>query len=253
MKVMPDAVGLPEAGREHLLPYASINFNAMGPKNALYEQAVAQGGDAAQWVARQCRRENLGPRGFGAQIYEAMDRGELEEEEAQLLVRVFLSAALDTTIYGIGLGVHAFACFPAQWDALCGEPTLVRAAFDEVLRYSAPSPFIGRTTTREADIDGVRLGADEKIVMFVAAANRDPRRWDNPDGFDVRRRATGHMAFGTGIHGCVGQMVARLEAEVVFSALCQRVRRIELNGPSVLRPTNWLRGFAELPVRVQPA
>lgn len=251
MKVMPDAVGLPTEGREYLLPYANLNFNAMGPKNALYESALAAAGDAPDWVVRQCRRDALLPGGFGAQIFEAMDAGALEQDEAELLVRVFLTAALDTTIFGIGLALHAFASFPEQWDALLAEPMLARSAFDEVLRYTAPSPFIGRTTATEVEIDGVRLGADEKVVLFIAAANRDPRRWERPDEFDVRRKASGHMAFGVGIHGCVGQMVARLEAEVVLNALIKRVARFTLDGEPVQRPTNWLRGFASLPLKVE--
>jgi cytochrome P450 len=250
MQVMPDAVGLPQAGREHLLPYASINFNAMGPKNALYDAAVAAAGDAPAWVAEQCKRENLLPGGLGLQIYQALDAGELEQEEAELLVRVFLTAALDTTIYGISLALHAFALFPQQWQYLRDDPALLRSAFDEVLRYTAPSPFIGRTTTGEVEVGGVKLGADEKVLLFVAAANRDPRRWDNPDQFDLRRKPTGHMAFGTGIHGCVGQVVARLEAEAVFNALLKRVKSFELDGEPTPRPTNWLRGFATLPLKV---
>lgn len=252
LTVMPEAVGLPEEGRHHLLPYANLNFNAMGPRNALYERALAAAGDAPDWVARQCKRDALRPTGFGAQIFEAMDAGALEQEEAELLVRVFLTAALDTTIYGISLALHAFATHPEQWQHLQDDPGLVRSAFDEVLRYTAPSPFIARTTTCEMSIGEARLDADEKVILFVAAANRDPRRWDRPDAFDVRRKATGHMAFGTGVHGCVGQMIARLEAEVVFNALVRRVRHFELDGAPEPRPTNWLRGFATLPLRVTP-
>jgi 4-methoxybenzoate monooxygenase (O-demethylating) len=276
MQVLPDAVGLPQEGREHLLPYANLNFNAMGPKNSLYERAVALAGDAPQWVVRQCKRENLRPNGFGADIFAAYDRGELELEEAELLVRVFLTAALDTTIYGIGLALHAFALHPAQWDLLREDPTRTRAAFDETLRYTAPSPFICRTTTREIEIEAVTgsvmpgatepvtergtepvtervtIGADEKVMLCVAAANRDPRRWERPNEFDITRRTSGHVAFGTGIHGCVGQVVARMEAEAVLNALRTRVRRIELDGEPVLKPTNWLRGFERLPVRVVP-
>jgi hypothetical protein len=252
MQVMPDAVGLPQEGREHLLPYANINFNAMGPKNALYEKAVADAGDAPAWVLRQCKREKLLPGGFGAQIFDAMDAGELEPEEAELLVRVFLTAALDTTIFGIGLGLHSFATNPEQWQQLLQEPTLVPSAFDEILRHTAPSPFIGRTTAVDVEIGGARIPADDKVIMFVAAANRDPRRWERPDDFDVRRKPTGHVAFGVGIHGCVGQMVARLEAEVVFNALVRRVKSFELDGPPRIKPTNWLRGFASLPLAVVP-
>ncbi len=253
MKVMPDAVGLPQKGRENLLPYANLNFNAMGPKNELYDQALQAAGDAPQWVEFQCRRENLAGPGFGMQIYEAVDSGEIDAVDAALLVRVFLTAALDTTIFGMGLAIHAFATHPHQWDTLRNEPALTRGAFDEVLRFTAPSPFIARTTTGAISIGDVQLGAEEKVVMFIAAANRDPRKWDRPDIFDVKRRAVGHMAFGVGVHGCVGQIVARLEAEVVLNALLRKVKRFELVGEPELRLTNWLRGFARLPVAVTPA
>ena len=80
-----------------------------------------------------------------------------------------------------------------------------------------------RTTTREVEVGDIRLGDGEKVLLLFAAANRDPRRWERPDIFDVKRRATGHMAFGTGIHGCVGQAVARLETEAILTALTKRV------------------------------
>jgi 4-methoxybenzoate monooxygenase (O-demethylating) len=251
MQVMPDAVGLPQEGREHLLPYANLNFNVMGPKNVLYDRALAAVGDAQAWVTRQCKRENLAGPGFGEEIFKAHDRGELELDEAELLVRVFLTAALDTTIYGIGMALFAFATHPEQWRALSEDPKLTRAAFSEVLRYNAPSPFIGRTTTEAIDLDGVQIGADEKVILFVAAANRDPRHWERPDEFDIRRKPSGQLAFGAGIHGCVGQMVARLEADVVLRALVRRVKRITLDGQPKLKLTNWLRGYEYLPVKVE--
>ncbi|HXO67702.1 MAG TPA: cytochrome P450, partial [Bradyrhizobium sp.] len=85
-----------------------------------------------------------------------------------------------------------------------------------------------------------------------AAANRDPRRWDRPDTFDVTRRATGHMTFGTGIHGCVGQAVARLETEAILGALVRRVATFEMTAEPTRRLNNTLRGFDTLPLRVVP-
>jgi 4-methoxybenzoate monooxygenase (O-demethylating) len=79
-----------------------------------------------------------------------------------------------------------------------------------------------------------------------------PRRWDKPDTFDVRRRATGHMTFGTGIHGCVGQAVARLESEAIFGALTKRVASFELTGEPARRLNNTLRGLDTLPLRIVP-
>jgi cytochrome P450 len=96
------------------------------------------------------------------------------------------------------------------------------------------------------------MGDGEKVLLFLAAANRDPRRWDNADTFDVRRRATGHMTFGTGIHGCVGQAVARLESEAIFGALAKRVAAFELTGEPQRRLNNTLRGLDSLPLRIVP-
>ncbi len=249
-KVMPDAIGLPAEGRENLLPYANLNFNAAGPRNELYFKALEQAGTSPDWVIAQCQPDKLSAGGFGAQIFEAADNGQLDAEDAPLLVRSFLTASLDTTIYGIGLAIHAFATNPDQWTMLRANPSLARSAFEEVLRFTAPSPYIARTTAREVELDGVRLPAEQKVLLCLGAANRDARRWDDPDRFDITRRTVGHLGFGTGIHACVGQVVARLEAEVVLTALASRVEQLELSGEAVWRPTNWLRGFASLPITV---
>ena len=99
-------------------------------------------------------------------------------------------------------------------------------------------------------LGGVRLREGEKILLFLGAANRDPRRWENPGRFDIKRRASGHVAFGYGIHSCVGQMVARPEGEIVLGALARRVERLELSGEPLRRMNNTLRGLASLPLRV---
>jgi cytochrome P450 len=87
----------------------------------------------------------------------------------------------------------------------------------------------------------------------LGAANRDPRRWDDPDAFDLHRRAAGHTAFGAGVHNCVGQVIARMEAEALLGTLARRVARLEPTGDSTPRLSNWLLGFASVPVRFVPA
>jgi len=106
---------------------------------------------------------------------------------------------------------------------------------------------------REDDGGGVGQGESVNVVRCRVVAHRDPRRWENAEKFDVRRRATGHMTFGTGIHGCVGQAVARLESEAVFGALARRVASFELTGEPALRLNNTLRGLDTLPLRIVPA
>jgi hypothetical protein len=99
----------------------------------------------------------------------------------------------------------------------------------------------------------MHIGEGEKVLMFLAAANRDPRRWDNPDTYDVTRRTSGHVGFGAGIHMCAGQLVARLEGEVLLAALARKVETIEITGPVKRRYNNTLRGLDSLPVTFKPA
>jgi 4-methoxybenzoate monooxygenase (O-demethylating) len=253
LKVFPDAVGISEDGRENLLPYGGMVFNSFGPRNDLFDCAMANAGPVRDWIMSKCSRAALSPIGLGMRIFEAVDSGDLTEAEAGMLVRSFLSAGIDTTVYGLGNALHCFASYPAQWSILRENPNLIRGAFEEVLRFEAPVQTFFRTTTKDVEVAGVRLGDGEKVLLFLAAANRDPRRWDKPDTFDVRRRATGHMTFGTGIHGCVGQAVARLESEAIFGALARRVASFELTGEPTRRLNNTLRGLDTLPLRLVPA
>ncbi len=253
LKVFPDAVGISVEGRENLLPYGSLVFNSFGPRNELFNKAMANAGPVRDWIMSKCSRAALAPDGLGMQIFAAVDAGELAEDEAGMLVRSFLSAGIDTTVYGLGNALHCFTIYPEQWRILCENPKLIRGAFEEVLRFEAPVQSFFRTTTREIDVGGVRLGDGEKVLLLFAAANRDPRRWEQPDTFDIRRRATGHMTFGTGIHGCVGQAVARLESEAVFAALANRVVSFELTGEPTRRLNNTLRGLDTLPLRIVAA
>jgi hypothetical protein len=252
LKVFPDAVGISEDGRENLLPYGSMVFNSFGPRNDLFDKAMANAGPVRDWIMSKCSRAALAPGGLGMQIFESVDSGELTELEAGMLVRSFLSAGIDTTVYGLGNALHCFALYPEQWSILLEHPNLIRGAFEEVLRFEAPVQTFFRTTTKDVEVAGVRMGDGEKVLLFLAAANRDPRRWDRPDRFDVRRRATGHMTFGTGIHGCVGQAVARLESEAIFGALAKRVASFELTGEPRRRLNNTLRGLDTLPLRIVP-
>ncbi|MGL6062901.1 MAG: cytochrome P450, partial [Bradyrhizobium sp.] len=139
---------------------------------------------------------------------------------------------------------------PDQWAILAAKPSLARAAFDETLRYDSAAPYVFRTTPHETEIAGVRIGKHEKVLLLLASANRDETRWERPDQLDITRRVAGHIGFGTGIHGCVGQMVARLEGEAVLSALANRVASIEITGEAVYRDSSGLRALSSLPVRV---
>lgn len=253
IKVFSDAVGLPLEGRDNLLPYGKAIFNAFGPRNALFEESMINSNEIQAWISESCSCTALTPGALGAQIYAAADAGEIAPDEAPRLVRAFLSAGLDTTVSALGNAIYLFAQFPDQWALVHADPERVRNAFEEALRLETPFQLFFRTTTTGIDFAGVHLGAGEKILVSIAAANRDPRQWRDPDRFDVTRRITGHVAFGTGIHACIGQMVARLEADAVLRELARRVTAIELAGEPERRLNNTLHGFRKLPVTLHSA
>jgi cytochrome P450 len=251
LRVFPDALGIPREGRENLLPYGNMVFNAFGPRNDFFEEAMREADRVREAIMKNCSRESLRADGLAGEIYAAVDKGELTADEAPLLVRSFLSAGVDTTVNGLAAAMDCLARFPDQWQILHDDPSLARNAFEETLRLESPVQTFFRTTTREVDVGGVQIGEGEKVLLFLAAANRDPRRWEDPNRFDIKRRVVGHVALGSGIHGCVGQSIARLEGELILTALAKRADTIEIAGEPKRRYNNTLRGLASLPVEVR--
>ncbi|HEX5510273.1 MAG TPA: cytochrome P450 [Actinomycetales bacterium] len=254
LRVFGDAVGIPREGREtNLIPHGAMNFSTFGPEDDRYRQFFAAGEPTTDWVMSNCARENLAPDGLGAQVWEHADNGTITPEEAARLVRAMLSAGLDSTVLAIGNTVKCLADAPDEWAKVVEKPALAKFAIDESLRYDSPFQSFFRTTSRDVELAGVHLPEDTKVLLFMGAANRDPRKWgDDADEYRVTRNAGGHLAFGMGIHHCVGQPISRLEMEVLFTLLAERVERIELVDEPVPFLHNTLRGWKRLPVRVTP-
>lgn len=254
LRVFPDAIGMRPENRHHLLPYGDMVFNSFGPDNEFFRASAIRAQDVFPWVEAEALREHLRPDGFGMIVHQCADAGEITHDEAHKLVRAMLTAGVDTTVNGIGAALFALARFPAQWNKLRSDPgRLARAAFEEAIRFESPVQTFFRTTTRTTELGGVTLGEGRKILLFLGAANRDPRHWDTPDDYDIERKVIGHVGFGAGIHVCVGQLLARLEGEVVLQALARRAQRLEIAGEPVRRFNNTLRGLEQLPLRVTAA
>jgi hypothetical protein len=118
------------------------------------------------------------------------------------------------------------------------------------MRFTMPIHPLYRTTNRDSELAGLPIGAGRKMLILMGSANRDPRVFERPDAFDIRRDASKQLGFGSGIHSCAGQSLARLEGEAILTALAQRVERIELDGDPTRRVHNTLHTFAKLPVTV---
>jgi cytochrome P450 len=249
LRVFPDAVGIAGHGRETLLAYGSMVFNALGPDNAIRRQAFADAPSIMAWITEKCERKAITSDGFAASIYAAADSGELTEQEAGMLVRSLLSAGVDTTVAGLGSAMLCLAANPGQYALLRDSPRLARPAFEEVLRFTSPVHSFCRTANQDTEVSGVAITEGTKILCVLGSANLDSEKWPNADTFDIQRRPTGHVAFGTGIHGCVGQSVAREEAEAMLTAIAEKVDAIELAGEPVWRPNNSMRALESLPIR----
>lgn len=171
--------------REKLLPHADLLINSFGPRNELFERSRANADFA--YVEAQGQRANLAPGGLGMRLHEAAAKAAFPKGKAAMLVRAMVQAGLDTTIKAIGATLFCLARFPDQWLKLRKNPELVKAAFDEAIRFESPVQTEFRTATCNTEIDGLQSRAGEKILILLGGANRDPRKWNEPDRYDIDR------------------------------------------------------------------
>ncbi|MDQ0953278.1 cytochrome P450 [Streptomyces phaeochromogenes] len=178
--------------------------------------------------------------------------GRLTEDELMSLAFLILFAGYENTVQLIGTAVLALLQHPGQLAALRADPTRLPAAVEEFVRYDGPALLAIRRFPREdVTIGDVTVPAGETVLLSLAAANRDPRRFPHADRFDLGRDATGHLALGHGIHYCLGAPLARLETEIALAALLERLPDLQLDGdPGDLRwrPSLRARGLLTLPV-----
>jgi cytochrome P450 len=245
-KVLPDLIGLPLEGREHMYAFGNMVWATMGPMNELFHDAMENTEAVIAWAGRCCNRENLAPGSLGLAMYEAADRGEVSAQEANLLVGILLSAAADTTVLTLANTIRAFCEFPDQYRLVRSDPALVRAAFEESLRWDSPSRMAGRIAMKEVEIEGYVIPAGERCGLMFAAANRDPRRWEAPDRFVVRRNNRDNLGFGYGVHACVGRILALLEAEALLGALVDSIEHFQPAG----EPEPWMTTIGHGPIRL---
>jgi cytochrome P450 len=247
--VVSNLIGLPEKGRERMLVWAEEMFNCFGPLNDRTSAAFPIMQEMMDYATNEAVPGKLKPGGWAEGIHAAVTRGEVPAQACPAMMVDYLGPSLDTTILAISTAVWLFASNPDQWDLLREEPLLMPGAVNEVLRYDAPIQGFSRYVAHDVDLDGVMLPAGSRAIVFYGAANRDERKYPNPDHFDVRRRPGDHLGFGAGPHACVGMNLARIEMLALFSALAKRIRRFTiLEEEPVLH--NVLRGFKRLRVSV---
>ncbi|MGW4330942.1 cytochrome P450 [Nocardia sp. NPDC004573] len=253
MSVVPDLIGWPDHGREHLLRWAGATFNALGPLNARSVQAAPSGVEMMRFARRIARDRDIKPGGAGHDVLQAADEGKLEHAECPGLMIDYLAPSLDTTIGAISASLYLFATYPDQWELLKADPGLIPNAVNEAVRLESPIRAFSRKVSRDTEVAGTALRSGSRVLVMYGSANRDPLEWDAPDTFDIRRDASHQLGFGHGTHGCAGQGLARLEAQAMLRALVDRVDRIEITGPTEWAMNNIIHRFDHLPLRLIPA
>jgi 4-methoxybenzoate monooxygenase (O-demethylating) len=251
--VLPDVVGIPKEGRYHMRLLGDMTLNSVGPVTEQMREtmeAVMKAG-TMEWVKSVVARESLTPDGVGAEIWTAVDRGEIEDEEARMLITLFLFGGLDTTITSLSNGVKDLLDYPDQWDLLSGNPDLAKNAYEEVLRFTMPVQQSYRVAARDLVLGGYRIEKGSRIGLSAACANRDPAEFPDPDRFDIQRKMRGHLGFSTGIHNCAGQILARMEVGALLRAMASRIRTLKPAGPAVRWVVAGLASWSSIPVTVE--
>ncbi len=175
------------------------------------------------------------------------DGERLSVEELIATCVLLLNAGHEASVNGFGNGMVAALRRPTTMKPLREDPRGVsRTALEEFLRFDSPLQLFERTATSDTEINGVAIRAGQKIAALLGAANRDADVFDDADTMDLTRETNPHIAFGAGIHFCIGAPLARLEMAVSLPALIDRFPRLELAGEPVRRPTFVLRGYDEV-------
>ena len=161
------------------------------------------------------------------------------------------TAGHDTTSNSMAGGLHALIQHPDQLARLQADPSLLTTAVDEMIRWTSPVKHFMRTATVDYEVHGTTVRAGQDVLLSYWSANRDEDVFDDPFRFDVGRTPNKHLAFGFGIHYCLGAMLARMELKSMFTALLPRLRSVELAGEPQLTRSTFVSGLKHLPIRYQ--
>lgn len=243
-------LGVPQEVADLAVRASMAGFDALGPMNQRAAEALPVVGQFFAVMAKLVK-DDMAPGSIAWEILDARERGEIAEPETLQLLFQYLGPAFETTINGIGNVIWLLARHPAQWQLLRRQPALIPSAINEAFRVESPLQIWSRVAREDAVAGGSEIPAGMRAAMFLGAANRDERHYPQPARFDLRRNPADHLAFGNGIHMCVGAPLARLEIGSILSAMSGKVRYIELAGDPERQLNNTSRGFASLPVAIE--
>lgn len=246
-------LGVPpeDHARFHLWSDAIARSLDLTDVTAVYDRASEAAAELTLYLGDLLAERRARPRGdlFSAlaAVEEAGDR--LTREELFATCALLLIAGHETTVNLIGNGTLALLRHPDQWAALGENPALVPSAVEELLRYDSPVQMTARIALEEIRLGDVTFRAGQQVAFLLGSANHDPEQFANPQTLDLARGENRHLAFGGGIHYCLGAPLARLEGEIAFGTLARRLPNLALASDGVTYRDNFvLRGLESLPL-----
>ncbi len=259
MDVISTLLGIPESDRDMVRGWSNDilhrdagnpmpttqGLQSMGQLSAYFTEALED--------RRRQPRDDIMTLLTQAEIEEDGHKHRLSDLEITSFFNLLATAGNETVTKLLATAYYWLDANPDQRRALVEDPTLCRNAVEETLRYDPPSQYQGRVLMRDAEVDGRRIPKDARLLIINGASGRDPRRFPDPDRYDVRRETLQHLGFGYGRHFCLGASLARLESRIALEEVLARMPEYAVDQAGVERMhSSNVRGFSGLPLRYQP-
>lgn len=249
LAVVLDLIGLRGPARDKMTEWGNAAFNALGGPNARTRAAMPAIRELAEW-SMQIGPDDLAEGGVARQVFAAADEGVISREAVGGIIQAYVAAGLETTVAAIGNSIAALATHPDQQDLLRADPSLIPAAFDEVMRWDGVISLFGRHVTTDVHIGDTLIPAGSQAALLYLAGNRDPRHYDNPNNFTIKRSPGDHLGFGFGAHRCAGETLARMQAHAIIGALARHTHHYTLTESESLI-NNGVHGYSRLLIETE--
>ncbi|MGW0517085.1 cytochrome P450 [Crossiella sp. NPDC003009] len=250
--VISDLLGIPEPDRAAFAEYGAMIGEGLSGVHSIRQvkDLIEVGADLVALFDRLLHERAKEPGDdVISSLAVAVGEEKMTAHELHGCALLLLVAGFETTVNLIGNGVRALLAHPEQWAQLRAKPELAASTVEEVLRYDPPVQASMRVAHTDVELAGETIKAGQLVGVLLAAGNRDPEVYDEPAKFDITRGSgPEHLAFSSGIHYCLGARLARIEGELVFRTLAERMPLLRQAGPLERRETNSIRGLSKFPV-----